>query len=145
MVWNINQVNNKDTKTKPTSFWWLYRNFEHISDLFLVFLLLTSQVNACWIITSSMLSNNNSKQETLCVVTIARICSILASLGKFKNFRRPIYKPVEHLWYNFHCKNSEPLSIFSKKLHRRCSFGFSIRLCFLRLFKRFISLKYLTL
>ena len=54
------------------------------------------------------------EQETQCVVTIARICSILASLWKFQNFWRPMYKPVEHLWWSFHCKNSKPLSIFTK-------------------------------
>ena len=55
------------------------------------------------------------KQESLCVVTIAMICSNLASIWKFQNSRRPIYKPVEHLWWSFYCKNSKPLSIFTKK------------------------------
>ena len=61
------------------------------------------------------------KQETLRVVTIAMICSTLASLWKFQYFRRPIYNPVEHLWWSFYWKNSKP---FTKKLHRRCLLGF---------------------
>ena len=32
-----------------------------------------------------------------------------------------------------YCENSDPVSIFTKKLHRRCLFGFYIRLCFWRL------------
>ena len=38
-------------------------------------------------------------KKTLCVVTIAMICSNLASLWKFQNFGKPIYNPDEHLWY----------------------------------------------
>ena len=64
------------------------------------------------------------KQGTLRVVTIAMICSILSSLWKFQYFRRPIYKPIEHQWRSFYCENSTPLSIFTKRLHRRCSLGF---------------------
>ena len=63
-------------------------------------------------------------QETLHVVTIAMICSTLASLWKFQYFRRHIYNSVEHLWWSFYCENSKPLSVFTKKLHRRCSLGF---------------------
>ena len=65
-----------------------------------------------------------SNKKTLCVITIAMICSSLASLWKFQYFRRSIYNPVEHLWWSFYCKNSEPLSIFTKKLHNRCFLGF---------------------
>ena len=36
-------------------------------------------------------------KKTLCAVTIAIICSNLASCWKFLYFRRPIYNPVEHL------------------------------------------------
>ena len=49
------------------------------------------------------------------------ICSTLASLWKFQYFQRPIYNPVEHLWWSLYCENSKPLSIFTKKLYRRCS------------------------
>ena len=34
------------------------------------------------------------------------------------------YNLVENLWWSFSCQNSKPLSIFTKKLHCRCSFGF---------------------
>ena len=63
-------------------------------------------------------------KKTPCVVTIAIICSNLASLWKFQYFRRPIYNPVKHLWRSFYWKNSKLLSIFIKKLHRRCLLGF---------------------
>ena len=33
---------------------------------------------------------------------------------KFQYFERPVYNPVEHLWRSFYCKNSKPLSIFTK-------------------------------
>ena len=36
-------------------------------------------------------------KKTLYVVTIAIICSNLASLWKFQYFRRPIYNPVKHM------------------------------------------------
>ena len=62
------------------------------------------------------------------------ICSNLASFWKF---RRPLYNPVEHLWWSFYCKNSKQLSIFTEKLHRRCSLWFYAP-AFWRLFKRFI-------
>ena len=39
----------------------------------------------------------NQNRKTLYVVTIAIICSKLASLWKFQYFRRPIYNPVEHM------------------------------------------------
>ena len=55
--------------------------------------------------------------KTLYFVTIVMICSNLASLSKFQYFWRPIYNPVEHLWWNLFCKNSKPLGIFIKKLH----------------------------
>ena len=47
-------------------------------------------------------------KKTLCVVTITIICSNLASFWKFQYFRRPIYNPVEYLWWSFYCKNSNP-------------------------------------
>ena len=78
-------------------------------------------------------------KKTLCVITIAMICSSLASLWKFQYFRRSICNLVEHLWWSFYCKNSEPLIIFTKKLHDRRL------LVFWRLFQRFISLKNFTL
>ena len=40
---------------------------------------------------------NEIKHETLRVVTIAMICSTLASVRKFQYFGWPIYDPVERL------------------------------------------------
>ena len=65
-----------------------------------------------------------TKQKMLWVVTIAMTRSTLASLWKFQYFRRPVYNPVEHLWWGFYCQNSKQLSIFTKKLHHRCSLRF---------------------
>ena len=65
-----------------------------------------------------------ANKKTVCVVTIAMICSNFVSLWKFQYFWRPIYNLVKHLWWSFYCKNSKPLSIFTKKLHRRCLLGF---------------------
>ena len=65
-----------------------------------------------------------TKQKMLWVVTIAMTCSTLASLWKFQYSWRPVYNPVEHLWWGFHCQNSKQLSIFTKKLHHRCSLRF---------------------
>ena len=48
---------------------------------------------------------NKTKQETLNVVTIAMICSTLASLWKSQYFQRPIYNPVEDLWWSLYCEN----------------------------------------
>ena len=64
-------------------------------------------------------------KKTLCNLTIAMICSNLASFWKFQDFRSPIYNPVEYLWWSFYCKNSKPLSIFTKKLHHRCFTSFN--------------------
>ena len=53
-VWNMFKASNKDTRTTSiTSFWGLTVKFEHISHLFLVFLLLTLSVylgtgQICW-------------------------------------------------------------------------------------------------
>ena len=63
-------------------------------------------------------------KKMLCVLTIAMICSKLASLWKFQYFRRPIYSAVEHPWWSFYCKYSKLLSTFTKKLHHRCLLGF---------------------
>ena len=81
------------------------------------------------------------KQETLRVVTIAMICSTLAWLWKFQHFRRPIYDPVEHLWWSFYCENSKLLNIFTRKLHRRCSLRFYIHLCFFKTLRTFYFFK----
>ena len=62
-------------------------------------------------------------KNTLCVVTIAMICSNLVSLWKFQHFRRPIYNPVEHIWWSFYCKN-KAVKYIHKKLHHRCLLGF---------------------
>ena len=63
-------------------------------------------------------------KKTLYVLIIAMICPNLASLWQFQYFQRPIYNRVKHLWWNFYRKNSEPLSIFTQKLHHRCLHGF---------------------
>ena len=52
-------------------------------------------------------------------------------------FQRRIQNPVEHLRWSFFVKTvngQRPLTIFAKKLHRRYSSGFQIRLC-----NRFLS------
>ena len=84
-------------------------------------------------------------KKTLCVVTMAMICSNLATLWKFQYFQTPIYNPLEHLWWSCYCKNSEPLSMFTKELHHNACLGSKYASAFWRLFKRFISLKYFTL
>ena len=55
-------------------------------------------------------------------------------------FSEAYYNPAEPLWLNFYCENSNPMSIFTKKLHRKCLLCFYIRLCFRMLLKRLISL-----
>ena len=65
------------------------------------------------------------------------ICSTLALLWKSQYFQRPIYKPVEDVWWSLYCENIKPLSIFTKKLHRRCLHGFWIQLCFLKTLQTF--------
>ena len=69
------------------------------------------------------------------------ICSTLASLWKFQYFQRPIYNPVEHLWCSLYYQNSNPLSIFTKKVPPRCSFGFYICLCFSKTLQTFYFFK----
>ena len=52
------------------------------------------------------------------------ICSTLALLWKSQYFQRPIYKPVEDLWWSLYCKNIKPPSIFTKSSNvdaRMCS------------------------
>ena len=90
-------------------------------------------------------TQNKYNKKTLCVITIAMICSSLASLWKFQYFRRSIYNPVEHLWWSFYCKNSEPLSIFTKSSIIDACLGSKYTFAFWRLFKHFISLKNFTL
>ena len=90
------------------------------------------------------------QQETLRVVTIAMICSTLTTLWKFQYFRRSMYNPVEHLWWSFYCKNSKPLSIFTKSSIVDASLGsiqtfYFFKLFFiLRIWKSVISLIYFT-
>ena len=67
--------------------------------------------------------------EELWIWTLFTQCT-LVSLWKFQYFLRTIYNPVEHLWRSFYCRNSKPLRIFTEKLHRGCSLGFWIRICF---------------
>ena len=83
------------------------------------------------------------KEETLRVVTIAMISSILVSLWKLQYFRRPIHNPVEHLWWGLYCENSKPLSIFTKELYHRCSLWFLLRLYFLKILQTFYYFKIL--
>ena len=85
------------------------------------------------------------KQETLCVVTITMICSTLAWLWKSQYFWRPIYNPVEHLWWSFYCENGKPLSILRKNSIVDARLGSKHVSAFCRLFKRFLSLKNFTL
>ena len=44
------------------------------------------------------------QQKTLCVVTIAIICSTLDPPWKFQDFRRPAYNLVKHPWWSFIAK-----------------------------------------
>ena len=91
------------------------------------------------------IANSIKKITRKCyVVTIVMICSNLASLWKFQYFRRPIYNPVEHLWWSFNCKNSTSLNILKCSIIDAC-FGSKYASAFWRLFKRFISLNYFTL
>ena len=73
-----------------------------------------------WFLYDNSLRHERVKQETLCVVIIAMICSNLASLLKFQFFRGSTYNLVKHLWWSFHCKDSKLLNILTKKLHCRC-------------------------
>ena len=68
-----------------------------------------------WVVSSKSSDFFENKQETLHVITFAIICSALGSLWNFQDFQRPIYNPVEHLWWSFYYENSKPLSIFRKK------------------------------
>ena len=61
-----------------------------------------------------------TKQETLRIAAIVMVFSTLGSLWKIQYFRRPLYNPVEHLWWSFCYENIKPLRgfiplIFSKK------------------------------
>ena len=78
------------------------------------------------------------KQESLRVVTIAMIFSTLASL-----LWGSICNPVEHLWWSFYCKISKLLSIFTKSSIVDARYGSKYVCASWRLFKSFISLKYL--
>ena len=64
------------------------------------------------------------KQETLRVVKIVMICSTLASLWKIQYFWRLKYNWDEHLWQSLYWENSNPFSMFTKNLHRKCSLWF---------------------
>ena len=83
----------------------------------------TNEKKSLWNRFNKTFGNPNWNKKTQCVITIAMICSNLASLWKFQYFRWPIYNPVDHLWWSFYCKNSKPF-IFTKKLHHRCLLGF---------------------
>ena len=80
----------------------------------------------------------------LCILTIAMICSTLALLWKFQYFWRPIYNPPEHLRWSFYYENSKLLSIFTKSSIVDACLGSKYLCFFLRLIKRFLSLKYFT-
>ena len=60
---------------------------------------------------------------------------------KISIFPGPIYNPVKHLWWSFYWENSKPLNIFIKKLQRRCSLRFYVRLCFLKILQKFCFFK----
>ena len=66
----------------------------------------------------------NQNKKMLFVVRIGMICSNLPSIWKFQSFLRLLYNPIKHLWWSFYYKYSNPLSIFTKKLHHRCLLGF---------------------
>ena len=89
-----------------------------------------------------LILNEEKKLNEIFISTLH--CGI--GLQNFQYFCRPLYNPVKHLWWSFYCKNSKPLSIFWKELHRRWLLEFWIRLCFLEtLRKSFISINYFTL
>ena len=85
--------------------------------------------------------NPNYKQETLCLVAIAMICSTLGSLWKSQYFQRPICNPVKDLWWSLHCENIKPLSIFTKSSIVDVRIGSKYTSALWRLFKHFIFLK----
>ena len=84
----------------------------------------------------------NKQQETLCVLTIAMICSTLTWVWKFQYFRRPLYNPVKHLRWRFYCENSKSLSIFTKSSIADARLGSKYTSAFWRLIKRLASLNY---
>ena len=89
---------------------------------------------------SNFLSDTIFKQETQRVVTIAMFCSTLALLWKFQYFWRPIYNPVELLWWSFYYENSKP-SVFTKKLNRRWLLGFLKGFFFLKTLQKYFFFK----
>ena len=76
----------------------IYAFFKKTLPCFLWLLLYFFIRNYTWVF--------KKEQEMLCVVAIAMICSILASLWKFHYFWKPMYDPVEHLSWSFYSKNS---------------------------------------
>ena len=64
-------------------------------------------------------SESKIKTRTLRFLTIVMISSTLVSLWRFQYFPRPLYHPVEQLWWSFHCENIKSLSIFRKMFHHR--------------------------
>ena len=110
-------------------FWVIYQNWKgfwekllvHIFCMFFFSLSKCSWSNTVSVAKVSMwylffFSRYQIKQETLRVVTFAMIYSTLTSLWRFQCFQRPIYTPVEHLWWSSCCENSKPLCIFTKKM-----------------------------
>ena len=114
------------------------------SRLHLRIKIISAEWNVILFKTITVLTVYKNNKKTLCVVAIAMICSNLASRWKFQFFQRPI-NPVEHLWWSFYCKNSKPLSIFTKKSIIDACSGSKNASALWRFFKRFISLKYFTL
>ena len=55
------------------------------------------------------------EQETVRILTIAMICSNLASYWKIQDFWRPIYNPVKHLWWSFYWKKIVSRQVYSQK------------------------------
>ena len=78
-------------------------------------------------------------KKTLCVITIAMICSILASLWKSQYFQRPICNQVEDLWCSLYCENCKPLSMLEKSSIVDARLVSKYASAFWRLFKRNFS------
>ena len=73
--------------------------------------------------------------------TISIICSTWVSLWKSQHFQRPIYNPVEHLWWSLYCENIKLLIYSQKSSIVDVQMGSKYTFAFWRLFKRFIFLK----
>ena len=116
--------------------WRQFQFFGHLSSPFNLSRI--TKVNYGLIKSKVQIKKSNA---TRCKTKIA----ILVLLWKFQHFRRPIYDPVEHQWWNFYPKigshwvYSEKISIIGACLDSKYASAYW------RLFKRFITLKCFTL